>query len=269
MFKKVLFVLLATALLAGGLATSAVAKPARNGHGAPLDDPELTPKFMAALEKETKAKEAENGIGEPLGMFRAFALNKYGYQVRPVTNYQQERTYWCGPASARQSLSFHKASSGSGTALPSQTALAGRIGTTESGSTTTRIASALDSYKPTFGSNYNYIASDISDTASPYETFVNRIGTQLRSICLNPTAPVILAQTAYIPRYNGHASRHYMTVSGINDNVSPMVMRDVDPNYNSSYYGVYWDRVGSTTSDGLCRAVYQADLAGSNMAMAW
>ncbi|MDZ4064407.1 MAG: hypothetical protein U1E22_07040, partial [Coriobacteriia bacterium] len=73
----------------------------------------------------------------------------------------------------------------------------------------------------------------------------------------------------WIPRYNGVTSRHYMTVSGINDNVTPMVMRSVDPHHLASYYGIRWETVGSTTASGLCRAVYNADLDGTNRVMAW
>ena len=210
-----------------------------------------------------KLRSASAGAG-----FGTLSLNKYGLQTRPVTNYKQETTYWCGPASARQSLSFHRTDSGSGTGLPSQTTLAGRIGTTGDGSSTAAIAAALNTYNGVFGA-VSYLASNITDTSNPYEAFVNRIGTMLRSITVNPTAPIILAQTRYIPRYRGVASRHYMTISGINDNVSPMQMRSADPHYNSAYYGVRWENVGSTSTNGLCKACYEADLAGSNKAMAW
>lgn len=47
-----------------------------------------------------------------------------------VSNYQQETGYWCGPASVRQTLSFHKNKSDSTTSLPSQTTLASKAGTT-------------------------------------------------------------------------------------------------------------------------------------------
>jgi len=60
-----------------------------------------------------------------------------------------------------------------------------------------------------------------------------------------------------------------MSVSGINDLSSSVTMRSVDPNSNSLYRGVYWDAMGSTTANGLCRACYQADVDGSNMAMCW
>jgi hypothetical protein len=60
-----------------------------------------------------------------------------------------------------------------------------------------------------------------------------------------------------------------MSVSGINDLNATITMRSVDPNSNALYRGVYWDAMGSATSNGLCRATYQADVDGSNMAMCW
>jgi len=263
--KRVLAQSTVTVLLLFALVTGASAAPARNG--APLDDPTLTPDVQSSLREQTALKDAAFGIRAGAGI-GILSLNKYGLQTRPVSNYKQERSYWCGPASVRQSLSFHRTDSGSGTSLPSQTTLANKIGTTTSGSLTTSIVSALNSYDGVFG-NVSYLASDITDTSNPYESFVNRIGTMLRSITINATAPIILAQTKYIPRYNGASLRHYMTMSGINDNVSPMQMRSVDPNYNSAYYGVRWENVGSTSANGLCKACYEADRAGTNKAMAW
>jgi chaperonin GroEL len=251
---------------AASVTPAGAASAKRSASGALVDDPRLTPVAEAELERLTAEKDAACGIGG--GEVSATSLNSYGYKTLPVTNYKQERTYWCGVAAVRQSLSFHKAFSGSTKSLPSQTTLAGKIGTTTSGSSTAAMAAALNSYNGVFGS-VSYLASDISNTTNPYETFVNRVGTMLVWMQTSPTAPIILTQTAYIPRYNGVASRHYMTISGINDTVSPMKMRSADPHYNSAYYGIRWENVGSTTINGLCRACYQADLGGSNKAMAW
>ncbi|MDP2183701.1 MAG: C39 family peptidase [Actinomycetota bacterium] len=249
--------------------------------GGLLDDPELTASLDAEPAEQTLLKEASVGMTSNLTPPNATpdmasiddsvcSLNRYGYQTRSVTNYRQEKSYYCGPATARQALGFHKAASHSVAALPCQWTLASKIGTERyRASSTAAIANALNSYKGTFGSNFTYIASDIANTRSPFETFVNRIGTQLRSISQNPTTPIVLCQTRRISRYNGVASRHYMTVSGIDDRVAPMRMRSVDPHYLSSYYGVRWENVGSTSTNGLCRAVYQADLDGTNKVMAW
>ena len=112
----------------------------------------------------------------------------------------------------------------------------------------------------------NYVASNLTDTGNPTSAFYTRIGWMLKDA---RTVPIILTSTARIPRYNGHSSRHYMSVSGINDLNSAITMRSVDPNSNALYRGVYWDAMGSQTSNGLCRATYQADVDGSNMAMCW
>jgi hypothetical protein len=272
--KRLTLVPLLVALLVTALPTGvAAAKPnvgtkTVRSDGAPLNDSTLTPEMEAELDRQTREKEEALGIGDRHDGVTANALNSYGLQTRSVTNYRQEKSYWCGPASARQTLGFHKKRSGSSKTLPSQTALANMMGTTTSGSVTTKIASALNSYDSIFGRVW-YLASDIANTTNPYHTFVNRIGTQLRSITPNPTTPITLMQTKYIPRYAGHSSRHYMTISGIDDRTSPMKMRSVDPNITSKYYGIQWDNVGTTRNNGLCRACYQADLGGTNRAMAW
>ena len=264
--KWALLCLLALALTPG----VAAAAP----QGAPLNDPSLTPAVAEKWKQATAEKDREAALAAsaaktaagPVGISALAATSAlYGLHTLSATNYKQETTYYCGPASARQSLSWHKAKSGSSTALPSQTTLAGRMGTTTSGSLTTGIVRALNSYNGAFGT-VNYVASNLTDTGNPTTAFYTRIGWMLQDA---RTVPIILASTARIPRYNGHASRHYLSVSGINDLGTTVTMRSVDPNSNSLYRGVYWDAMGSQTVNGLCRACYQADLDGSNMAMCW
>jgi len=258
---------LAVALLAPGVAAAATQR------GEPVNDPTLTPAVAQAWKEATRKKDAEIAsasaaarVAAPAGAVSLVTASAiYGLHTLNATNYKQETTYYCGPASARQSLSWHKARSGSSASLPSQRTLAGRIGTTTSGSLTTGIVRAMNSYNGVFG-RVNYVASNLTDTGSPKSAFYNRIGWMLQDA---RTVPVILTQTRRIRRYEGHPSRHYMSVSGINDLSTPIKMRSVDPNYNPKYRGVFWDEMGSTTSDGLCRACYQADVDGSNMAMCW
>ncbi|MEI7813301.1 MAG: C39 family peptidase [Coriobacteriia bacterium] len=258
---------LVVAVMTPGVAVAATPQ------GALVDDPTLTPAVAEKWKQATKAKDAQIAVAasaaravQPAGTVAAAATSSlYGLHTLAATNYKQETPYYCGPASARQSLSWHKAKSGSSATLPSQTTLAGRIGTTTSGSLTTGIARALNSYNGTFGT-VNYVASNLTDTGSPTSAFYTRIGWMIEAA---RTVPVILTATARIPRYNGHSSRHYMSVSGINDLSSAVTMRSVDPNPDALYRGVFWDAMGSTTSNGLCRACYQADVDGSNMAMCW
>lgn len=183
-----------------------------------------------------------------------------------VSNFRQEKTNWCGPASAKQSLSFHKVKSGSSVALPSQSTLAAQIGTTASGSSTAAIANVLNSYASVYGGPYIYLASDISNEANPTATFQQRV---YYDITYYMYAPIVLMRTSYLPRYNGASYGHYNTLDGYSDTYSPIKIQTVDPHYSSSYYGYWWDPMGSTTVNGVCRAVYQADLEGTNKAMAW
>lgn len=268
--------LLVSACVAVSLGAPGVAA-AVGRKGEPVDDPTLTSSVQQEWKDATWRKEAEMASASALSRAIASATATdeasatpgptaaYGLHTLSAANYMQETTYYCGPASARQSLSWHKSRSGSSVSLPSQRTLAGKIGTTSSGSLTTGIARAMNGYNGVFG-NVNYVASNITDTGSPKSAFYTRIGWMLESA---RTVPIILTATRRIPRYSGHSSRHYMSVSGIDDRTTAIKMRSVDPNYNPAYRGVFWDPMGSTSSDGLCRACYQADVDGSNMVMCW
>ena len=86
------------------------------------------------------------------------------------------------------------------------------------------------------------------------------------------TAPIVLLQTkGNITRYGTRDIRHYVTLSGIDDRPSTgaVMMRSVDPNYVDEYCGVYWERAGCKTTNGIFKAVWNADLNGSNAAMCW
>lgn len=218
-----------------------------------------------AREQEEKANKAKlNGeigtLADPDGEF---------YSIT-VTNFKQERDYWCGPAAARQTLSFHKAKSGSGTALPSQTTLSSQIGTeNQKASSSYGIRTALNSYSSTFGFGANpYGVADIANTTNPTATFESRIKYVLSQ---RINAPVILIDTRYLPRYNGAYYRHYNTVSGYSYEyaTNKKQVKTVDPHYSSLYLGAWWDPLGSTTVNGVVRAVYIADVNGDNPAMVY
>jgi hypothetical protein len=285
-YKKILLICVAASLLLAAVPAVAVASTSKRAtsatassrppSGALDNDASITPEVARGLKVATEAKERAHGVAgaKRLGSTRdtgasdigVQALNKYGYWARPVSLFMQETSYWCGPATVRQSLSYHKSASGSGVSLPSQSTLANEIGTTTSGSVTTAMVRTLNSYSGKFGSIY-YVASDIEDTSNPYESFVNRIGTMLRS---GSTAPIILVQTNYLERYKGHSTRHYITISGFDDRTSTITMRSVDPNRDLRFYGTRWEPVGTTTTAfGLCRATYQADIGKTNKVMAW
>ncbi|SDZ39277.1 Peptidase_C39 like family protein [Evansella caseinilytica] len=251
------------------LAFANESEPNDVGTGAMLNDPTLTKSLEAELEE--LAKEKDQWLEETL-MEEDFRINNVAdgeYYSIHVTNYKQENGYYCGPAAARQSLSFHKSKSGSSTGLPGQSTLASKIGTTKSGSTTTGIASALNSYKGTFSFSSNtYVAADITNVSSPRTTFENR----MKGVLKNKTnAPIVLLETRYLDRYDGKSIRHYNTISAYSYDYTTgkKRMRAADPHYDAKYRGTHWDPIGSTSSKGIFRAVYEADKAGSNKAMAY
>lgn len=246
--------------------------------GALIDDPYLGPEVDLKLQEETAKKdERVKKLMEELAKKKGkqsqveadciIPDNTYGKITIWVANYKQERTYWCGPACVKQSLSFHKRVSGSSYSLPSQATLAEKIGTTTSGSLTTKIADALNSYSGKFGYIY-YLASDIAYCENPLVVFRSRI---VSMIYYKETAPIVLLQTRYLHRYKseGKYIRHYVTISGYDDSSNPVKMRTVDPNYDDRFLGIWWDPVGCTEADGVFRAVYNADLEGTNKVMAW
>ncbi|MBO2946096.1 hypothetical protein JJQ72_19145 [Paenibacillus sp. F411] len=47
------------------------------------------------------------------------------------------------------------------------------------------------------------------------------------------------------------------------------IEQDVDPHNNNQYLGTFWDPMGSGSSNGVFRAVYNADLNGTNKAMVY
>ncbi len=112
---------LAAAILTPGVAAAA---PRR---GEPLNDPSLTPAVAEQWKKATEEKDAQiagaltaKRSAAPAGVVTAAAASAlYGVHTLSATNYKQETSYYCGPASARQSLSWHKAKSGSSKTLPS------------------------------------------------------------------------------------------------------------------------------------------------------
>lgn len=235
--------------------------------GVMLNDPTLTKDKIKKYKEEADSKDynfAQKALTEVSAL--AGDPDGEGYFLT-VSNYAQETTYWCGPAAARQTLSFHKSKSGSSSSLPSQTTLANRAGTTVDGSSTTGLKTAVNYYSSTFSfSSDTYVVDNISGYSNPVGTLESKIKSDLR---YTTNAPILLIQTLYLPRYNDKSIRHYNTVSGYTYEYSSgnKEVRMVDPHYSSTYRGAFWDPLGSTTVDGVGRAVYKADLEGSNYVM--
>ncbi|MFA6941645.1 MAG: C39 family peptidase [Clostridiaceae bacterium] len=238
-----------------------------------LNDSNITKAEMKILKAESDAK--DKLISESLKINYS-ELNQvlpmstgYEYYTIDVTNYAQETTYWCGPASAKQTLSFHKSITGSGNSLPSQSQLAIDSGTTTSGTSSANLKNALNKYASTFYfTNHLYVAADIANTSNPGAILENRLAYDIRN---KYDAPILLLQCQYLPRYNGLNIRHYNTSSGYYHELSTgdKQIRNVDPHYNAAYRGIFWDELGNTTINSVARAVYQADLHGTNLVMVY
>lgn len=241
-----------------------------NESGALLDDPNLTisekiENKKIADEKDNLIKEWENKKNDEISIMANPDGEWYGISL---SNYRQERDYLCGPAALRQSLSFHKYKSGSSVALPSQYKLAVDTKTeVHHAAITTNLRNTINSYKYTYGFSSNpYGVANIYGYSNPTATFESRIKYVLSK---KINAPIVLMRTSYLPRYNGKSIRHYNTISAYSHEYATgsKSIRTVDPHYSNTYYGVHWDSMGSTTRNGVVRAVYKADVEGSNYVM--
>lgn len=232
--------------------------------GALLDDPTLTFKALEANEKEAtrKDEQIERKLGKNKndpGVSAQVSDLGVSYLIN-VTNYRQEQTYWCGPASVKQSLSFHKAKSGSIASLPSQSTIASKAGTTSSGSTTIGLRDAINYYSSIFKfESDKYVVGNVIGLDSPKGTFESRIKGDLNS---KTNAPILLVRTDKLSYYD-YRTRHYVTISGYARDLSGnKSLRIVDPHYKDSYYGIHWEPF-----DNVYSAVYWADYEGSNYVM--
>jgi hypothetical protein len=229
------------------------------GTGAAKDD-DSTPEERARYHQEDLKKFAELKA-------RQEARNqpsKWGDTVdHKIDLFKQTTPYYCGPAAARMSLSFHKYKHPNAVALPSQDTLAKLIGTTKAGSTTTGIAKALNHYSSTWG-GFRYITFEYK-TNHPYADFTQRVMRVLTEV-KTPTAPVVLLQTYYLGRYRKKDIRHYNTLSGW---MKGSYIKANDPHYKDEYFGSYWDPIGSGEVNGIFRANWKSFKRGGNLPMAY
>lgn len=123
-----------------------------------------------------------------------------------VPTYQQERSYWCGPANIKQVIQFINGSSAS------QSTYASSMGTSSNGGTYVyRMVNELNQRQTQFTYKYEYIGNLALDA------FKARIIT-----CAGGDKPVIFhTDTQYLYRYNGVSLGHYITGRGYFESVSP------------------------------------------------
>ncbi|WP_026676223.1 C39 family peptidase [Fictibacillus gelatini] len=238
--------------------------------GATLYDPEYVrnEKYYKSLE-EKKDRQIEKEETMFKSNFAASSNEHYTISVNP--NMQK---YWnfCGVASGRQALSFHKLKSKSSEPLPSQDYLGRSMGVFpgKGAATSTWIAHALNQYKYVYKFSSNpYVIGNIAQFDYPAVKLETRVKATLRS---KKTAPILLLKTKYMPNYKRRDWRHYVTVSGYDKNADEF--RLVDPNDHTDVIPkpVYWERIRTTKQGvkGIAQAVYKANKETSkNPVMVW
>jgi hypothetical protein len=238
---------------------------ATEGSGALQDDPFLTPELereMEALERE-KEKEMEPILKELKRSNGSSRLGTTGGPVSwPVVLQKQIKKYYCGPASARVTLSFHQWKSGSKNALPSQTELAKKMETEKYKATSSVLmVKALNSYSGRYGS-FKY-ASKKYHKVQPYDDWAGKVSADILG---KVNSPINLVDTTYMDRYREQNSRirHYINISGWN---AHKTVRTNDPHYDNRFYGSRWEAVGSGTKNGIFKASWEADKKGENHAL--
>jgi hypothetical protein len=197
--------------------------------------------------KEEAVKKDQQILSEAKNVDPTHSLGEFYYLN--ITSFKQVKPYYCGPASALQTLSFHKSESGSKKALPSQSTLAKKIGTEKSkASSSYGIRDALNAYKSTFGfSSYPYVVADLTNTSDPEYTFEARIKYDLRN---GIHAPILLVNTKHLKIYKGTTLRHYVTTAAYTYDyfTQKKQIKYADLNYKDAYYGQHYELLGSKSS---------------------
>lgn len=155
-------------------------------------------------------------------------------RVLNVLRSQQEKYYYCGPASIQMMIKYNGKT-------VSQDTLAKDAGTTKSGSNTLYLRNALNKHV----NNYTFGVTRISDSDSDYTRFFNLLNSNIFS----KNQPVLsLVRTERLPYYNNHVSNHYIVVRGMTKYIddgtqSPIPsltqLNVVDPNDNNNFYGYF------------------------------
>ncbi|MCR4431228.1 MAG: C39 family peptidase [Tepidanaerobacteraceae bacterium] len=210
-----------------------------DGKGARDNPPaDYTQEDAMQTEREAKEKDAQilKWMEENRGQRTKGIDDVERYTIR-VSYLPQETTYWCGPASVQQSLSFHKRESDSSEKLPSQSTLAKKSNTTKEGAWTESLKKAINAYAKTYDFG-KYVAADIDGSKDLLERRI------ISSLSNRSSAPILLIERSELSRYEGKGGHHYVTVSGYYYEYATgeKRIRDVDPDWREEKYGgSRWD----------------------------
>ncbi|WP_059171973.1 C39 family peptidase [Bacillus sp. FJAT-27445] len=173
------------------------------------DDPSLTEDIKTPEQERVFAEKEE--ATKP--KFSTLSLPDGTYKVLSVPSYQQETSYWCGPATVKQVLQYLTGTS------KTQSNYASELGTTRDGTDFTRIDDILNKYQ-----NMNtYVYASIGDYAS---------WTSKTNYGIQNNYPAVLdlkITSQYMPKYTTPVEGHILNVSGYDSRTSPVQMRLTDP----------------------------------------
>ncbi|WP_439876669.1 C39 family peptidase (plasmid) [Bacillus mycoides] len=161
---------------------------------------------------------------------------------RPATHFKQSDWFYCGPASARSVLTFHKSDSGSAFPLPTEELLASLMLTTNQGTNSLNLACGLNAYKD----NYDF-ADSTYESMSP--SSIKELEVLVKNKLSDGTnVPIVLTNTQHLVRYKKAEKnyRHFIVINGYHG--SDRTMQIVDPNHKldrdrKALGGVYEEKV--------------------------
>ena len=135
-----------------------------------------------------------------------------------VPTFQQEKNYYCGPATVKQTIHFLNGSSNSQSFYAGENDLnnSNKLGTTSNGTDMTRIAPVLRYYT---GADYNYVS--IGTYNNWCEQIIGALSTGL--------PPIIDINTKNVSAWPYSTSGHFLNISGYSSNPYTISVRVTDP----------------------------------------
>ncbi|MCL2361137.1 MAG: C39 family peptidase [Defluviitaleaceae bacterium] len=172
---------------------------------------------IAAREAEFQEFLSENNVSPRSRYFNTINV--------PV--FEQERSYWCGPATARQVIHFRNGSA------PTQAVLARELGTTSSGSDVHDVGRIVNNHTG-FGYAHRHMSHDMNAWVDQVRFSVDR---------MRPA--IITIRTIGIPAFPYQVAGHIVNVSGYDlvqtspwsDDLQPMSVYDMQPSNSWTWTG--------------------------------
>jgi hypothetical protein len=201
----------------------------------------------AIIDKERAVKEWKEERNTQSSEITPMSLPDGYYKTIAVPSFEQQTSYWCGPATTKQVLHYLNGSSSS------QSTIASGLGTTTAGTDFSLVDNYLNSKQ---SKNYYVYSSSLS-----YGTWSDHV-----NYGLDHNYPVVLdleIYPSYMPKYTTHIAGHILNVSGADSRFSPAQIRLTDP-YDQGNRGVTLGNVWHSH-----KGVYDANMDHFRQASLW